>query len=89
MERTMATMVGDLRLFAWFTLRHLRRHLVRTPAVLLGIALGVAVFTSVRLAVQAAIDLNLKKTPSSGRQAVADLYRRVGNRTHSPNHCAN
>ena len=52
----MATMSGDLRLFGWFTLRHLRSHLVRTLAVLLGISLGAAVFTSVRLAVQATID---------------------------------
>jgi putative ABC transport system permease protein len=52
----MATMVDDLRLFGWFTLRHLRSHLVRTLAVLLGIALGAAVFTSVRLAVQATMD---------------------------------
>jgi putative ABC transport system permease protein len=52
----MATMSGDLRLFGWFTLRHLRSHMGRTLAVLLGIALGAAVFTSVRLAVQATID---------------------------------
>ena len=45
-----------LRLFGWFTLRHLRGHWARTLAVLLGIALGAAVFTSVRLAVHATLD---------------------------------
>ena len=44
-----------LRIFDWFTLRHLRGHLIRTLAVLLGIALGAAVFTSVRLAVHATL----------------------------------
>ncbi len=45
-----------LRLFTWFTLRHLVGHWSRTLAVLLGIALGAAVFTSVRLAVHATLD---------------------------------
>jgi len=45
-----------LRLFGWFSLRHLKGHWARTLAVLLGIALGAAVFTSVRLAVHATID---------------------------------
>ena len=56
MNGAMATMSGGLRLFGWFTLRHLRSHMGRTLAVLLGIALGAAVFTSVRLAVQATMD---------------------------------
>lgn len=49
-------MIGTLRLFHWFTLRHLRSNWARTGAVLLGIALGAAVFTSVRLAVHATLD---------------------------------
>jgi putative ABC transport system permease protein len=44
------------RLFIWFSLRHLRRHLGRALTVLFGIALGAAVFTSVRLAVHASLD---------------------------------
>jgi putative ABC transport system permease protein len=49
-------MIGTLRLFHWFTLRHLRSNWARTGAVLMGIALGAAVFTSVRLAVHATLD---------------------------------
>ncbi len=56
MNGAMETVSGCLRLFGWFTLRHLRGHMGRTLAVLLGIALGAAVFTSVRLAVQATMD---------------------------------
>lgn len=51
-----AKAVGGLRLFCWFSLRHLGSHWARTLAVLLGIALGAAVFTSVRLAVHATLD---------------------------------
>jgi len=51
-----ARMRQGLRLFNWFTLRHLRSQWPRTVAVLLGIALGAAVFTSVRLAVHATLD---------------------------------
>ena len=47
---------GALRLFVWFSLRHLRSHPIRTIAVLIGIALGSAVFTSVRLSVHATLD---------------------------------
>ena len=47
---------GTLRLFVWFSLRHLRNHPIRAVAVLLGIALGAAVFTSVRLSVHATLD---------------------------------
>ncbi len=50
------TITGALRLFAWFSLRHFRRHPVRSIAVLMGIALGAAVFTSVRLSVHATLD---------------------------------
>ena len=39
-----------LRLFYWFSVRHLLRQPWRVAAVLVGIALGAAVFTSVRLA---------------------------------------
>ncbi|MCU0585846.1 MAG: ABC transporter permease, partial [Desulfobacterales bacterium] len=44
-----------LRLFLWFSVRHLRRHLGRALVVLFGIALGAAVFTSVRLSVHASL----------------------------------
>ena len=56
MKTVAAGAMGSLRLFAWFTLRHLRGHAVRTLAVLVGIALGASVFTSVRLAVHATLD---------------------------------
>ncbi len=45
-----------LRLFSWFSLRNMRRHMGRTATVLFGIALGAAVFTSVRLSVNASLD---------------------------------
>jgi putative ABC transport system permease protein len=38
-----------LRLFIWFSLRDMRKHMGRVATVLLGIALGAAVFSSVRL----------------------------------------
>ena len=44
-----------LKLFLWFSVRHLRRHLGRALVVLFGIALGAAVFTSVRLSVHASL----------------------------------
>ena len=47
---------GALRLFFWFSLRHLLGHPGRTAAVLLGVALGAAVFTSVRLSVHATLE---------------------------------
>jgi putative ABC transport system permease protein len=56
MTGILAATPGALRLFRWFTLRHLRSNWARTAAVLLGIALGAAVFTSVRLAVHATLD---------------------------------
>ena len=52
----MRSWVFFFRLFAWFSLRHMRRHLGRALTVLFGIALGAAVFTSVRLAVNASLD---------------------------------
>jgi putative ABC transport system permease protein len=45
-----------LRLFFWFSLRHLRHHPWQAATVVLGIALGASVFTSVRFAVHAAVD---------------------------------
>ena len=52
----MRNFVFFFRLFIWFSLRHMRRHLGRALTVLFGIALGAAVFTSVRLAVNASLD---------------------------------
>jgi putative ABC transport system permease protein len=45
-----------LRLFIWFSLRNMRKHMGRAATVLFGIALGAAVFTSVRLSVNASLD---------------------------------
>jgi putative ABC transport system permease protein len=45
-----------LRLFIWFSLRDMRKHIGRVATVLLGIALGAAVFSSVRLSVNASLD---------------------------------
>ncbi|MGD8334125.1 MAG: ABC transporter permease, partial [Desulfobacterales bacterium] len=44
------------RLFIWFSLRNMHKHLGRAATVLFGIALGAAVFTSVRLSVNASLD---------------------------------
>lgn len=52
----MKTFVFFLRLFAWFSLRDMRKHPGRILTVLLGIALGAAVFTGVRLSVNASLD---------------------------------
>lgn len=52
----LSTPLTYLRLFGWFSLRHLKGHWARSLAVFLGIALGAAVFTSVRLAVHATVD---------------------------------
>ena len=52
----MKNLLFFFRLFIWFSLRHMRRHLGRALTVLFGIALGAAVFTSVRLAVNASLD---------------------------------
>ena len=45
----------SLKIFLWFSVRHLRRHLGRALVVLFGLALGAAVFTSVRLSVHASL----------------------------------
>lgn len=44
-----------LKIFLWFSVRHMRRHLGRALVVLFGVALGAAVFTSVRLSVHASL----------------------------------
>jgi putative ABC transport system permease protein len=44
------------RLFIWFSLRNMRKHMGRAVTVLFGIALGAAVFTSVRLSVNASLN---------------------------------
>ncbi|MCU0586921.1 MAG: ABC transporter permease [Syntrophobacteraceae bacterium] len=44
-----------LRLWVWFSLRHMMQHRWRTVTVLVGVALGAAVFTCVRLAVDASL----------------------------------
>ncbi|MCU0572631.1 MAG: ABC transporter permease [Syntrophobacteraceae bacterium] len=44
-----------LRLWVWFSLRHMLAHRWRALTVLLGVALGAAVFTCVRLAVDASL----------------------------------
>ncbi len=51
----MRNLIFFLRLFNWFSLRHIRKHRLQAALVLLGIALGAAVFTSVRLAVHASL----------------------------------
>lgn len=45
-----------MRLFAWFSIRHLRKHPGRAVTVLFGVALGAAVFASVRLSIHASLD---------------------------------
>ncbi len=52
----MRNLIFFLRLFIWFSLRDMRKHIGRALTVLLGIALGAAVFTSVRLSVNASLD---------------------------------
>lgn len=52
----MRNFVFFFRLFIWFSLRDMRKHIGRALTVLLGIALGAAVFTSVRLSVNASLD---------------------------------
>jgi putative ABC transport system permease protein len=52
----MRNIVFFFRLFVWFSLRDMRKHMGRVLTVLSGIALGAAVFTSVRLSVNASLD---------------------------------
>jgi putative ABC transport system permease protein len=51
----MRRLIFFARIFAWFSLRRLRRHAARALIVVLGIALGAAVFTSVRISVHASL----------------------------------
>jgi putative ABC transport system permease protein len=51
----MRSLVFFLRLFNWFSLRHIGKHWFQAMLVLFGIALGAAVFTGVRLSVDASL----------------------------------
>ncbi len=52
----MRNLIFFLRLFGWFTIRHLVKNRWRALAVLLGIALGASVFSGVRLSVRASLE---------------------------------
>jgi putative ABC transport system permease protein len=52
----MRRLIFFARIFTWFSVRHLRRHLGRALVVVFGIALGAAVFTSVRISVHASLE---------------------------------
>ena len=52
----MRNLLFFFRLFIWFSLRNMRKHMGRAATVFFGIALGAAVFTSVRLSVNASLD---------------------------------
>jgi len=52
----MSNFLFFFRLFIWFSLREMRKHMGRAATVLFGIALGAAVFTSMRLSVNASLD---------------------------------
>jgi putative ABC transport system permease protein len=67
-----------LRLFVWFSLRHMRKHMGRAATVLLGIALGAAVFSSVRLSVYASLDSFTKSMDLIAGQADYVLTRPGG-----------
>ncbi len=67
-----------LRLFIWFSLRNMRRHMGRAATVLFGIALGAAVFTSVRLSVNASLDSFSKSMDLIAGQADHVLTRPGG-----------
>ena len=51
----MKQVIFFLRLYIWFSLRHLFRYRMRTLIVIIGIALGASVFTSVRLSIHATL----------------------------------
>jgi putative ABC transport system permease protein len=67
-----------LRLFVWFSLRDMRKHMGRVATVLLGIALGAAVFSSVRLSVNASLDSFAKSMDLIAGQADYVLTRPGG-----------
>jgi putative ABC transport system permease protein len=58
----MQNLVFFLRLFNWFSLRHIRKHRLQAALVLLGIALGAAVFTSVRLSIHGSCGIYKRET---------------------------
>lgn len=66
------------RLFIWFSLRNMRKHMGRAVTVLFGIALGAAVFTSVRLSVNASLDSFSKSMDLIAGQADHVLTRPGG-----------
>ena len=57
-----------IRLFIWFSLRDMRRHPGRASIVIIGIAMGAAVFASVRLSIDATMDLSLIHISEPTRQ---------------------
>jgi putative ABC transport system permease protein len=67
-----------LRLFIWFSLRDMRKHIGRVATVLLGIALGAAVFSSVRLSVNASLDSFAKSMDLIAGQADYTITRPGG-----------
>ena len=67
-----------LRLFIWFSLRDMRKHIGRALTVILGIALGAAVFTSVRLSINASLDSFAKSMDLIAGQADHVLTRPGG-----------
>lgn len=70
--------VDFCRLFSWFSLRHMRRHMGRAATVLLGIALGAAVFTCVRIAVHASLQSFTNSMEAYTGQADQVLFRPGG-----------
>ncbi|MGD9349055.1 MAG: ABC transporter permease, partial [Desulfobacterales bacterium] len=79
----MKNLLFFLRLFIWFSLRNMRRHMGRAATVLFGIALGAAVFTSVRLSVNASLASFSKSMDLIAGQADYVLTRPGG---HVPEH---
>ena len=74
----MKNIVFFLHLFAWFSLRNMRKHKGRVATVLFGIALGAAVFTSVRLSVNASLESFTKSMDLIAGQADHILTRPGG-----------
>ncbi|MBW2468714.1 MAG: ABC transporter permease [Deltaproteobacteria bacterium] len=74
----MKSLLFFLRLFIWFSLRNMRRHMGRAATVLFGIALGAAVFTSVRLSVNASLESFSKSMDLIAGQADYVLTRPGG-----------
>ena len=74
----MSNFLFFLRLFIWFSLRDMRKHMGRVGTVLFGIALGAAVFTSMRLSVNASLDSFTKSMDLIAGQADYVLTRPGG-----------